>query len=66
MRRGGCVGRRLAARRARGTAVIARRYLEAVRAGFAARGMLAEYEATTDPPRGLPVRDRLRLDVGGG
>jgi len=51
------------ARRA-GTAVVARSYLEEVRAAFAARGpsALAAYEASTAAP-GMPVADLERIDV---
>lgn len=43
-------------------AVVARPYLELVRAGFARRGLLHRFDATTDPAR-LPVADLRRVDV---
>jgi hypothetical protein len=54
--------RRYKAGRADGTAVVARQYLEGVRAGFATRGALAAFERTTDPPQ-VPVRELERLEV---
>jgi len=55
---------RLSAGRAAGTAVVARHYLERVRAGFAAHGALAEFEATTEP-LDLPLRELRRIDLVG-
>jgi Gamma-glutamyl cyclotransferase, AIG2-like len=54
--------RRYEAGRTDGTAVVARQYLEGVRAGFATRGALAAFERTTDPPQ-VPVRELERLEV---
>jgi len=53
---------RFAAGRRAGTAVVARGYLEQVRAGFAAYGALDEFDRTTDPWR-PPLRDLRRIDV---
>ena len=47
---------------AAGPTVIARAYLESVRAGFAALGQLAEFEASTEPPP-VPVVDLKRVDL---
>ena len=55
--------RRLAQGRATGSAVVSRGYLDDVRGGFDALGLLPEFEATTDPPD-LPVVDLFRRDVG--
>jgi cation transport regulator ChaC len=61
---GSAAGRqRLAVGRANGTAVVSARYLEDVRRGFDALGLLADFEATTDP-LDLPVVPLLRRDVG--
>lgn len=46
---------RCAAGRRAGTAVVWDAYVERVRAGFAAHGALADFDATTVPP-GVPVR----------
>ncbi len=56
--------RRCAEARARGDAVVARSYAEAVRAAFAARGsaVLAAYEASTAAP-GMPFADLERIEV---
>jgi hypothetical protein len=52
---GSAAGRqRLAAGRARGTAVVSQGYLEDVKQGFEALGLLDDFEATTDP-LDLPV-----------
>ncbi len=53
---------RLEAGRRAGTAVVARAYLEQVRAGFAALGALEEFDRTTDPRR-PPLRDLRRVEV---
>jgi hypothetical protein len=53
---------RLAAGRRAGTAVVARLYLEQIRAGFAAYGALEEFDRTTDDRR-PPLRDLRRIDV---
>jgi hypothetical protein len=55
--------RRLAAGRAHGTAVVSQGYLQNVRQGFEALGLLDDFEATTDPVD-LPVVPLLRRDVG--
>jgi dephospho-CoA kinase len=55
--------RRLAVGRASGTAVVSQGYLDGVRQGFAALGLLDDFEATTDP-LDLPVVPLLRRDVG--
>jgi len=53
---------RFAAGRRAGTAVVARLYLEQIRAGFAAYGALEEFDRSTDP-WGPPLRDLRRIDV---
>jgi hypothetical protein len=45
-----------------GPTVIARDYLDHVRAGFEALGQLDRFEATTDPPP-VPVADLRRVDL---
>jgi cation transport regulator ChaC len=55
--------RRLAAGRAEGTAVVSEGYLDGVRQGFDALGLLDEFEATTGA-LDLPVVPLLRRDVG--
>jgi cation transport regulator ChaC len=57
------LGRAEARRRcALGPTVIARQYLEKVRADFDSFGMLDEFERTTEPPA-VPVLDLERVDV---
>ena len=61
---GSSAGRqRLATGRATGTAVVSAGYLDGVRQGFEALGLLDDFEATTDP-LDLPVVPLLRRDVG--
>ena len=61
---GSSAGRqRLAAGRASGTAVVSAGYLQDVKQGFEALGLLDDFEATTDPVD-LPVVPLLRRDVG--
>jgi cation transport regulator ChaC len=55
--------RRLADGRADGTAVVSEGYLDGVRQGFEALGLLDEFEATTGA-LDLPVVPLLRRDVG--
>lgn len=45
-----------------GSAVVARAYVESVRAGFAARGLLDEFEAST-APLAVPVAELRRVDL---